>query len=345
MIPPNSVLLTTRATIGEVAINRIPVATNQGFQNLIPKCGTDPVWLYYYISHINQELKRRASGSTFREVSRKDIRSLIILLPPLADQKKIANILESTDDFIERTEDLITKTGQLRDSLIHELLTRGLPGHHTEWKEVPWLGTIPAKWQIVCLNDILIISQPGAWGNQPTSDNPGVPVLRATNLTRDGRIVFEDVAIRALSGHDLLHRSMQDGDIILEKSGGGPGTPVGRVGLIKSFGTVYCNNFCQHLRVDKEVCDPQYTVQALHHRYMKGLTSRLEHQTTGIRNLDLDGYLRLPFPLPPLSEQVIIAKLLEQLEHVIDEYKHIKSNLLLLKLSLSDDLFRDNERG
>lgn len=128
MIPSKSVLLTTRATIGKAAINLIPVTTNQGFQNLIPKYGTDPVWLYYYISHIHQELNRRATGSTFREVSRKDIRSLSVLYPPLTEQKKIANILESIDDVIERKENVKFQTEQLQDALVHELLIRGHPG-------------------------------------------------------------------------------------------------------------------------------------------------------------------------------------------------------------------------
>ena len=154
LIPAGSVLLTSRATIGVTAINAIPVTTNQGFQNLVVKNGTDSLWLYYSISSLHKELKRRAAGSTFLEVSRDSVRSLPLLLPPLPEQRAIAAVLDSIDDAIERTEAVIAAMERLRDALLHELLTRGVPGWHSEWKEVPGIGTIPACWEVVRLGDV-----------------------------------------------------------------------------------------------------------------------------------------------------------------------------------------------
>ena len=125
-------------------------------------------------------------------------------------------------------------------------------------------------------------------------------MLRAADLTRDGRVDHTGAAWRRLSERDCERRLMQDGDLILERSGGGPGTPVGRIALIDGVGPVYCNNFCQQLRVDSTRCTPKYTARALWHRYTRGVTARLEHQTTGIRNLDYGGLLGLPHP-PPAS--------------------------------------------
>ena len=109
---------------------------------------------------------------------------------------------------------------------------------------------VPDGWQRVRLGELLELQQPGAWGEDPTQDESGVRVLRAADLTRDGRVNPFNAAWRRLPKRDLERRLMQDGDLILERSGRGPKAPVGRVALVEGLGAVYCNNFCQQLRVD-----------------------------------------------------------------------------------------------
>ena len=69
-------------------------------------------------------------------------------------QRAIAAVLDSIDEAIERTDAVIAATERLRDALLHELLTRGVPGWHSEWKEAPGIGTIPACWEVVRLGDV-----------------------------------------------------------------------------------------------------------------------------------------------------------------------------------------------
>lgn len=182
VLPAGSVLLTTRATIGATAINALPVTTNQGFQNLVGRAETESLWLYYCVSWMKHELEKRGAGSTFREVSRDSVRTLPILLPPLPEQRAIAAVLDSIDEAIERTEEVIAATERLRDALLHELLTRGLPGRHTAWCDVPGLGTIPADWEVVRLGDVGrfvngAAFKPSDWGEV------GLPIVRIQNLT------------------------------------------------------------------------------------------------------------------------------------------------------------------
>src|SRR5690606_23446214 len=73
---------------------------------------------------------------------------------PLAEQRAIAAVLDAVDETIERTEAVIAATEELRNALLHDLLSRGVPGWHTEWKQVPGLGTIPACWDVVTLGEL-----------------------------------------------------------------------------------------------------------------------------------------------------------------------------------------------
>lgn len=123
LLPPNSLLMTTRATIGACAINRISMATNQGFQNLVPMQGTCVAFLYYVIQRHTRRLERLAAGSTFLEVSKRTIRSFRIPFPPLPEQRKIAAILSSVDDTIEENQTLMDRLRVLKSALMSTLLT------------------------------------------------------------------------------------------------------------------------------------------------------------------------------------------------------------------------------
>jgi len=101
LISANSVLLTTRAPVGYLAIASNELTTNQGFHSLIPNEKTDSLFLFYLLKNNVQTLIDNASGSTFRELNSKTLRSLKFAFPEIKEQKKITEILSSLDDKIE----------------------------------------------------------------------------------------------------------------------------------------------------------------------------------------------------------------------------------------------------
>ncbi len=102
MLPANSVLLSTRAPIGYLAIAANPIATNQGFRSLVVKPGFDHEFVYYWLSANVNELERHATGSTFKELSGSALKKIRIRLPSaIAEQRAIAHILGTLDDKIE----------------------------------------------------------------------------------------------------------------------------------------------------------------------------------------------------------------------------------------------------
>ncbi len=138
LLPPQSIVVCTRATIGNAAICTTDIATNQGFKNIIPNKETNSEWLYYMIIYSKPRLVRLGCGSTFLEVSKKDFSRFKILVPPLAEQKKIAEILGIWDKAIEKQTQLIKKLELRKKGLMQHLLTgkKRLPGFSGEWRKV-----------------------------------------------------------------------------------------------------------------------------------------------------------------------------------------------------------------
>ena len=101
LLPENSLLFSSRAPIGYLAINTKPVATNQGFKSLVLKDGFDVEFFYYLFKNKTEYIKNFASGSTFQEVSGSVVKNLSFLIPPKQEQKRISNILSKLDKKIE----------------------------------------------------------------------------------------------------------------------------------------------------------------------------------------------------------------------------------------------------
>ena len=313
--------------------NFVPIDTTY---IVVPEEGkADLRWIYHLLFNENLSRLNRATG--IPGLNRDDVYAVVRPAPPLAEQQAIASVLDSIDEAIERTEAVIAATKTLRDCLVHDLLTRGVPGWHTEWKDVAGLGTIPDDWEVVRLGDLLVLDQPGAWGQEPYDDE-AIPVLRATNLTRDGRIDSTRIVRRQLKDRDLANRQMVSGDILLERSGGGPGAPVGRVALIDGLAPIYCSNFCQQLRFDTTRTYQPFMFRFLWRLYCLGFTSRLEHRTTGIRNLDYSAYLSLPVYLPTISEQMTIAAWLDAADEPVEQMRVVLSKQMDVKFSVADTL-------
>ncbi len=154
LLPTNSILLTSRATIGARKINTIPMCTNQGFTSLIPK-GNNTKFLFYLLSRYERYMNSRAYGTTFPEISRTEVKNVKVLLPSKIDeQQKIAKILSTLDSTIEASQKLIAKEKNIKKGLMHDILTNGIDENGTirspkthKYKESE-LGLIPEEWEI-----------------------------------------------------------------------------------------------------------------------------------------------------------------------------------------------------
>src|SRR5579864_5434640 len=167
-IKPNTLIICVRMAVGRAAIAGRSIAINQDLKALYPKSHLDTRYLLYFIHKNRYVLETLSIGSTVKGITTHKLLSIKISIPPIDEQHKIAQILDTLDAQIQQTGDLIAKLKQMRIGLLHDLLTRGIDengeardpvAHPEKFKEVSFLQKkikIPEGWETKPLNSLLM---------------------------------------------------------------------------------------------------------------------------------------------------------------------------------------------
>ncbi|USS88347.1 restriction endonuclease subunit S [Fructilactobacillus hinvesii] len=155
LLPKDTILMSSRAGIGKMAILRTPAATNQGFQSLIPKKYINSYFLYSMQNIISKSANRLASGSTFTEISGKETSKILIKLPlNIKEQAKIGRLFKKIDNLITVNQQKLEKLKLLKRALLQQLFPQNdeinpkirFANFNNDWKQQK-LGTL-AKWKL-----------------------------------------------------------------------------------------------------------------------------------------------------------------------------------------------------
>lgn len=189
------------------------------------------------------------------------------------------------------------------------------------------------------LSELLELSDSGVWGDEDAAS--GISVLRSTNFNSDGTLDLSKLTFRMLEERDRTRKLLRPGDILLEKSGGGPKQPVGRVCLYRGDTRSHAfGNFIARLRPRSNLLS-EYLFYYLWHFHCTGKTSHYQKQTTGIRNLELKRYLGISVPLRSIAEQRRIVDLLSRAEGIVRLRREAQSKAQAITPALFLDMFGD----
>ncbi len=160
LLPKGTVLLTSRATIGEAVINSCNLVTNQGFKNLI--CENEEIiniYLLYYLKNKKSYLESLGSGSTFREISKSMIKKTSVHFPDLFEQRKIATVLFDVDKAIKKTKQITEQLKKVKKGLMQDLFTNGY-FKHDKYRVFSdrTLNKYPKSWDIFKMCEVVDIN-------------------------------------------------------------------------------------------------------------------------------------------------------------------------------------------
>lgn len=262
-----------------------------GFCVLRPKVDViHPRFLFHFATSdglLDQVLPLQR-GVSYPAVRDGDVFTAQIPLPPIDEQRRIVAILE---DHLSR---LDASTGSLSHS-------RSMVGAMQRRAMVSLLAEDGDDME---LNGVLTQSIGGLWGEVPGDSELDVRVIRVTEMGRLGALNSVAAATRSITKTQYASRALRPGDLLLEKSGGGPTTPVGRVGLVRDLEEPsICSNFMQLMRPDIERVHPRWLHLYLNAYHLSGRTNAMQKASTNIRNIKASEYLKIPIKVPRLDRQ------------------------------------------
>lgn len=316
IIPENSLVVTTRAPIGNVAINKVKITTNQGCHSLVRKSEIDNKYYYYYLLIANEEMNASGSGTTFKEISRTVLGNIKTLKINFSEENKIAKFLDEKtaqfDSIISKKEALIEKLEEAKKSLISEVVTgkvkvvKSSDGYELverkkeEMKDsgVEWLGEIPREWKL----------EKGKWlfFNSNEKGNENNILLSAT---QDRGVIPKDEL-------DSVVQNKEDTDFTTFK-------------LVKKYDFIISLRSFQGgfemSEYDNGIITPAYSVlraktliEPYYYKYLlkeKGFIGILNSLTVGIRdgkNIKYDDFAKVFIPKPSIDEQSLIANYIKE---------------------------------
>jgi type I restriction enzyme, S subunit len=142
-----TILITTRATLGDVAITTKVCSTNQGFQSLTVYEENYNVFIFNWLKKNKFELVKRANGSTFPEISKSEIEQISLLIPSLPEQTKIANFLTATDQKIEILKEKKSQIQQYKKGIMQQLFSQEIRFKNNNGKDYP-------DWEVKSLGEL-----------------------------------------------------------------------------------------------------------------------------------------------------------------------------------------------
>ena len=311
-----------------------PLLISPDYLNTVMNSGYYRDWCY--------DVKTDAVNQS--NINAQKLSQLMIPIPPLKEQERIVAEMDKWISLIDIVKngkgDLLTVIKQAKskilDLAIHgklvpqdpndeppiELLKRINPdftpcdnGHYTQ---------LPDGWCVVTLKD-LCENINGLWkGKKEPFVNVGV--IRNANFTKDFKLDYSNIEYIDVEQRTFAKRHLENGDLIVEKSGGSDNNPVGRTILYEGKSGVFSfSNFTMVLRTrNNDIVLSKFLYYYILAKYQKGDMRLMQTQTTGLRNLILDKFLSMPIHLPPLSEQ---KRIIDRIETIFTSLDMIMGSL------------------
>lgn len=326
------------ATVGKTAILGIEATTNQAVCAIVPKNNSiNPKFLQYYLIFRRKLLISVSSGGAQPNISQEIVQAFKLPFPPLPEQKKIAEILTTADEAIQKVDEAIEKTERLKKGLMHELLTKGIG--HREFKDTD-IGKIPKEWEVARISEIGDVKGGKRLpkGHQLVDFKTPYPYIRVVDFMNMAVNVNNLKFLLPETQKIIKQYSISANDVYISIAG-----TVGIAGIIPQEldGANLTENaakLCNLRNVNKKFL--AYILNSFVGQHQIAFNVGKATQS----KLALFRIEQIKLPLPPLPEQQKISEILSTVDKKLELLREKKETFERIKKGLMNDLLTGRKR-
>lgn len=336
--PSGTVLCSCSARLGVCTIAGAELVSNQTFIGLVPSpSAISSEFLFYRMQSHADDLQKLSSGTTIAYLSREKFEEFEVLAPPLPEQQKIAAILSSVDDVIEKTRAQIDKLKDLKTGMMQELLTKGIG--HTTFKDSP-VGRIPEVWRVVPLDMLVKEEKKITYGivqAGPHHEN-GIPYIRVSDMTQRELSLGGMLRTSPEIAEKYRRSSVSVGDLVYALRG-----VIGHVQIVPSeLDGANLTQGTARISPNESILG-RYLLWAMRSPYVQ-LQNELEAKGSTFREVTLASLRNIQIALPKTGEQERIADIMDGIEQRIQSHQDKLEGIEALKKGLMQDLLTGKVR-
>ncbi len=348
IVPIGSIILSSRAPIGYLAISLVDCCTNQGCKSFNLNPEYDSEFVYYNLKYNINKIKNLGEGTTFAEISKTALSKIqISFLENKQEQTQIATILSTIDRAIEQTEALIAKQQRIKTGLMQDLLTKGIDENGNirseethKFKDSP-LGRIPVEWEVKKIGEISTISY-GISDAIEQSRNSGILTVTLPCVLSSGELIVKPELL-AYSDENKVKQSdlLKKGDLLFNWRNGSQ-NHLGKTAYFNLEEKYTHVGFPLKIRTSPRLCDSRFLWYLLCDIKEKGFFQTAKIQVNNTFNSNELRKVVLFFPR--IDEQKIIVKFLDSIQFAISNQSEYLTKLKSIKFGLMQDLLTGKVR-
>jgi type I restriction enzyme S subunit len=332
LLKPGTVLLTSRAPIGKVALVGEPMCTNQGFKNI--ECDTNimnPEFLYFWLLGKNEYLNSLGRGATFKEISKTIVENIVVPVPKLEIQNKVVLALKQALSLIDKRKAQIEALDQLTQSVFLEMF--GDPGKN------------PKKWPIGTIQDLTLKTQYGT--SKKADENFGkYPILRMNNITYSGYWDFNSLKYIDLDEKEAEKYLVYKGELLFNRTNSKE--LVGKAAVFHEEKPMAYAGYLVKL-IPNDKANTEFIAAYLNSRYGKALLLSMAKNIVGMANINAEELKGIKIYIPPKDLQdkfaTVIKNILEKRELLLKGLNELENNYhSLMQRVFKGELFHE-EKG